>query len=485
MLRASVFAAYGAVSLHAVAIALALADHRMAFDELTQWLATRSAATPVAVLETTALHGRPPLYHVVLWPFAQSSASPATAKWLILLLGILAAGAIGRFSVQSASPLLLLLANPFLSICYFGMVRDYSLMALLAVMTSVFLSQEKCTRASVTASLLALVNLFGIMLALASAARLITSRPRKRSHNSLAFWLSPSAIVASSLMALYLSRPRHGGQDVLYGWDLGVGWSQRTRRALLSFIGETVTGTTADPSRQFTRSEIFWVLVIAFVVGSIVVMSLLIHRPTSSFLVCGLVLGIGNALFGYSQHWWHWGYFHVLLASGLIQLYSPSIQCTSWQRRLRFISLALFTFLGVVSLLISPMRDFFFSEPPQTRAREVAEVVRVRCPSPCVVVASNELAGDSLSAELGGRPLYYPVRSSFGTYAFLRSPNMDTEISWNELQRAASSFGDVLIVAQINAVSGEIPDDVRELVRFDDALNAWGRYVLYERVISP
>jgi hypothetical protein len=466
---------------HLAVVAFVLFQRRLGLDELMHWLATRSASSPLQLLETTKYHGRPPLFHLLIWPLVRTFPAPDAIKVAILILALMTSGLLLRFARQiNSAKVLLLLFTPFMSIGYFGMTREYALMTLLAVICATTSPVTSPTMFLLAAAGLALTNVFGIMLSVAFMAYYGAHLLESSSDASIRTRrVAPFLVVSSIAIGLWLSRPRQEGQKLLgtqSGYD---SWDLHLRRAVLSFLGETMTGRNQDPTRAIRLDEVLFFCGVVVVVSIVAAVSALVSTPVLIFLVTGLALGTTNAVLGYSRHWWHWGYFYVVVTVSLVFIIDVTSRATHQLSRAIGTLVIAFSFLSFLTLPLLPMTKYLTSERPDTRAKDVATWIELNCQLPCIPVVSSELPGGSVSAELGGRELFYVNRQDFGTYALLTRTNMVTEVTWDQIVTATRRFSSFTVIVQSEAVSGTAPSQLEEVARFEDALNPWGRYLIY------
>lgn len=162
-----------------------------------------------------------------------------------------------------------------------------------------------------------------------------------------------------------------------------------------------MTGRSQDPARRIDFYEIALLLLTLVVVILVAAAAWRHGRRPVIFLMTAVLLGVANALLGYSQHWWHWGYFHVVLVMTLLMIRASDSDFRRRPNSLPKLAIVSFSLLSLAAIPWLPMTDFLFSDPPHTRAKEVATWIEVNCPEPCVPIVSSELPGDSVSAELG------------------------------------------------------------------------------------
>jgi hypothetical protein len=152
--------------VHLALVAFLLSQHELWRDELQAWSIADSSRNPLTVIANTRLEGRPPLWHLLIWPITQITNNP---NWMNLLTFFIGALASWLWIRNVRLPIFLRIAFLFgfhLTGGYLAHAREYVLLFLL--LTVALISAQKHGfgwRTTAATGALAMVNLFGLLMA--------------------------------------------------------------------------------------------------------------------------------------------------------------------------------------------------------------------------------------------------------------------------------------------------------------------------------
>ena len=166
----------GLTAVYALLLASGLFHHEMWRDELQAWLLARDSTSPADLLANLKYGGHPALWHLLLMPLTQLTASPVAMQVLHLVIASTTVFLVARFGpfnrLQSA-----LFAFGYFPLYEYGVIsRSYALSLLLVVIACIFLRDRwrrpvrlgaalfLLSHTSVHGAILALALIFGLVL---------------------------------------------------------------------------------------------------------------------------------------------------------------------------------------------------------------------------------------------------------------------------------------------------------------------------------
>jgi hypothetical protein len=434
--RESVFA-LGTVSLFLVLGIVGVNAHAMWRDETFPWLMARDSSSLVDWYHTIRYDAHLPFWHAVLRLLTRFSQKCQAMQWLHLALATLSAWLFARFSPFTKMQRFLFCFGYFPLYEYCIIVREYVCMMLLMFGFCVACRwrSRSYLPVSILLSLLASINIYGMLIAWCLALSLLAERIIYRDVAGLWKHKSSDWVVSAALLLLISAGGIVYTITMPHDSLVRVAWSH-------SFSGHQLRSALANPFRAYVpipfaflyRPYFDWgsnflldgfpklLPVVIFISLTFVVLSIVTLWRTPIALLCYLA---GTLLFAASQALIsvsalrHWGLYFILFLTSvwLGRLLPtgkdrPQTGPMDWRTRLcsRFVTflLALQVLPGLYAWGVSLVQPFSSSE---AAALYVQENGLMTLP----IVGSLEPLVSPVTAYLG-RTIFYPDTSRLGSY---------------------------------------------------------------------
>lgn len=426
------------IGVPAVYLALVLptlASHAFWFDEAQSWLISKESRSLPDLLSILRLEGHPPLWYLILWPFAHSFSSPEWMKIPTALLTATSAIMLPRVRGLRRMEQLLILGGFTMVLGYSTVSRSYILgVALTILYLWVATVRPNTTLELVIVSLLVLTHAAFAVLA---GALFWTSLARRQKENldsgTLAWhsWFLVALVPLLTLgVALLVINPEaYGMRQVLHLHDV---WG--------SLPGAFLPASLATLDFSSTLVSAVWASAVALATVLLVLLMIDLARSVTGrpFSLVVIILLI-NAAVGYGREWWHLGIIYWALIPGVVLSRSNDLRPTDAAPGLRYICFRpLLAFPVAASLL---WWTSSVSSLPFSPERQAAEIIRSVCPSGCPLVTDDY--GTTVSAYLGGPPVYQLHDRASRTFQVHDSSILAKHpITWDALRKALSVRGD-------------------------------------------
>ena len=423
--------------LYAAALTVQLSDHAFWRDEVQAWLIARASSSPLELRANLRFEGHPPLWHLVLWPFARASSNPELMKVVTFAVGS-AFGAV--ISLGRAVPPLLrpVLLAGFLPIFGYGVLsRPYLLGLLLAFSYLEVLHRSEprdVGRLSLRLTLLVLLSLTHLLFAVVAGSLLLGEilelRGRRGELRSSAVRIGAGGVVMILLAAIFL--PDRSAASI----PPPVDFDQIGLRAVLLRLLDT-GGVLPAPGAM--------PLLALFAAIVLIVCSIIVSPRRAGPMLLGVVLLLINRLVGYGGLWWHVGVttFAVVILALLSLVPDPRRDAPWMPTPFARSTVVLLTLLLLMGQVVDAQRWFTDdrSTLPYSSGREAAEIVRSWCVSECPVVVDWSPAGATVSAYLGAQPVHRLNDRREGTFALWDAEHETGTVSWDALRDAMAERG--------------------------------------------
>jgi len=444
--------------LHTLIVAVLMWNHEPWRDELQAWSIAMASGNPLDLLPNTRLEGRPPGWQLLLWPFAQVITSVRMMQIVTLVVGSVAAWWWLRRSALDWRLKAVVLFGFLFTGGYLVHSRDYVLSFLVLVAaTGVYEKRGASMRLALVLCALAWVNAFSLAMAAAFfAAAWLPEVAAWRSKTEIA----RSKLFESALLcigwfatAAYLTYPTDENQFRVGGYR-GFG-----RALTKSFIPLDYDYAWLQRIDDFLAAALL---------VSVLVWAWSRSRATFIFVAFTLALLLYNLTYGYGDYWWHFGnaYMVVFVATCLpvrrgslrVDDGGASLPVGGVDRALRLVGiggLVVMSLLNLAATRYGAGRDVYASRPYSMTAAAAAQLREI-C-GDCTIIVDWDAIGAGISAQLGGRELYYLNRSEFGTFA--KFSNKNTAPTWNDGLVAMERFEKPLLI-QTAFMSGPAPQSL-------------------------
>jgi hypothetical protein len=428
------------------------------FDELQAWTIARASRTPLDLVYNTAYEGRMPVWHLVLW-CAQRISTDLVVLRLVTLglaipLGVLVA-TLPRLGVGTRALLLAgfpgLVGLPTFS-------RDYVLVVILALGATHLAIRRRHGSLTVVLTVLAMVNLFGLMTAgaLTTARLLDMLRGRRSGHTTRGqiIVLAGMPLAAAAVSAWRIAPPSDSSM-----WR--PTWSSfRPRDAALAAIDGWGAVVAPLGSATWTR-----------VVGSLVLIAVGVAATRMGVAMVGgiallVLLTMTNAVWGYFAGWWQAQQLWI----GLVALLTVGVGVA--QMRGRGLAARLIMILAMLQLVphfTERGRQAWTGLSSQHAVMQPSEVVRIAeraCAPPCVLFTTYDLPEATLVAAHLGRPVLALNRGEAVWFASYSSQVRTTgdAIAWRDITKEMSRHEHAFAIlgrSRWDDPNDPLPDEVR------------------------
>ena len=429
--------------LHTAMVAVLMWFHEPWRDELQAWSIAMASDNPLDLLANTRLEGRPPGWQLLLWPFAQLVTSTRTLQIITLVVGSVAAWWWLRRSALHWRVKAVVLFGFLFTGGYLLHSRDYVLSFLMLVAaTAVHQRRGAGVRLALVLCGLAWVNAFS--LAMAAAFFVAVWLPQLLTWRRLA--TARRAEVVGSLVAVcawfawsaYLTYPTDDNQ-------FGVGRYKGFGTAL---------------TKSFIPLDYEWawlqridnVLAGALLVGALV-WAWQWSRTAFTFVLLSMAMLLYNLTYGYGDYWWHFGNAYIVVF--VATCFARERTTTGALRRIGVGSLIVLAVLNLAASRFGAGRDVYSSRT-YSMTLPAAQQLREIC-NDCTIIVDWDAIGAGISAQLGGRELYYLNRGEFGTFA--KFSNKNTAPTWEDGLAAMARFDRPLLI-QTAFMSGPAPSEI-------------------------
>ena len=426
--------------LHTLLVGVLIWRHEPWRDELQAWSIALASKNPLDLFPNTRLEGRPPGWQILLWPFAQATSSPRMMQLVAFVIGSIAAWWwLRRTSLHWRVKALMLFGFLFTG-GYLVHARDYvlSLLVLVAA-TAVYERRGAGLHLAAVLCVLSFVNAFSLAMAAAFVA---------------AVWLP------EILRLLQADRQRRlevlGGLLLCAGWFAWAGYltypssENQFQVGKYKGFGRALTQSVINVD----YSNVFMQRVDNFIALALMIAALMymwMHsRVAFAFVGLSLSMLMYNLTYGYGDYWWHFGNAFIVIAVGTCfprRIAEPSQQLgTSGVKRV-------VQFVGVMGVTLIALVNFaanwygagkdVYSSRPYSMTAAAASQLREICDG-CTIIVDWDAIGAGISAQLGGREIYYLNRSEFGTFAKFSNKNIAP--TWDDAIAAMARFDKPLLV---------------------------------------
>lgn len=439
--------------LYVAALSVQVVDHAFWRDEVQAWLIARASSNPIELRANLRFEGHPPLWHLILWPFARASSNPELMKVVTLAVGS-AFGtlvALGRAVPPILRPVLL---AGFLPIFGYGVLsRPYLLGVLLAFAYLEVLHRSEprdVGRLSLRLTLLVLLSLTHLLFAVIAGALLLGEilelRRQQDGRRGRAVRVAAGGATMLALAVLFF--PDRSGAFIPPPIDPGrIG----TRALLLRLVE---AGGPLPILASSTRLSLAVLLLLVMVAG-------LLSPTRSGPMLLGVLLLLMNRLVGYGPGWWHIGVTTFALILLVLLALAPQARHENGSRPTILARYALT--LLMLPLLIGQVGDSqtWFSdarsELPYSSGKEAAVIISSWCEASCPIVVDSSPAGATVSAYLGAQPVYRLDDRREGTFALWDSEYGAGTVSWDALRQVMEERGPhtLGVVSQLREPPGD------------------------------
>ena len=437
--------------VHTVLVAVLIWHHEPWRDELQAWSIAGASKTPFDVFANTRLEGRPPGWQLLLWPFAQLTSSPRMMQVVAFVVGAVAVWWWLRIASLDWRLKAVVLFGFYFTGGYIVHARDYVLSFLvLTAAVAVYARRGVSLRLAGVLCVLAFVNAFSLAMAAAFVAAawlpelfgLLRSDARRR----LLVVGSLAVCTAWFGWAAYLTYPTADNQ-------FGVGQYKGFGRALTrSFIPLNYETAWLQRIDNFVAGALL-VAVLAFAWSR--------SRVAFTFVLLSMAMLLYNLTYGYGDYWWHFG-------SSAFVTFAAACFPQGERRPVRGSHLvanpvANFGMVGLVVLALVNLAATRFGAGPEvytTRPYSMtlpaAQQIQELCPD-CTIIVDWDAIGAGISAQLGGRELYYLNRGEFGTFAKFSNKNIAP--TWEDGLEALARFDRPLLIQTV-FMTGPPPNEL-------------------------
>jgi hypothetical protein len=438
--------------LHTLIVAVLIWNHEPWRDELQAWSIAMASGNPLDLLPNTRLEGRPPGWQLLLWPFAQISTSVRMMQLVTLVVGSIAAWWWLRRSVLDWRLKAVVLFGFLFTGGYLVHSRDYVLSFLMLVAaTAVYEKRGASVQLALVLCALAWVNAFSLAMAAAFFAAVWVPevvRWRGKSDQQRAA-LVEALVLCFGWFAwsAYLTYPTQDNQ-------FQVGQYRGFGRALArSFVPLNYDYAWLERIDDFIGVTLL-VLVLAWAWQH--------SRIAFAFVTMSFALLLYNLTYGYGDYWWHFGnaFMVVFVATCFPQRAQQLINegdshlggVTRVVRTAGMAGLIVLATINVAATRYGAGRTVHSSRP-YSMITPAAQQLREICDD-CTIIVDWDAIGAGISAQLGGRELYYLNRSEFGTFA--KFSNKNTAPTWEDGLAAMARFEKPVLI-QTAFMSGAAP----------------------------
>ena len=433
--------------VHTVLVAVLIWNHEPWRDELQAWSIAGASSTPLDIFTNTRLEGRPPGWQLLLWPFAQLTTSPRMMQFVAFVVGAVAVWWWLRIAALDWRLKAVVIFGFYFTGGYIVHARDYvlSFMVLMAAV-AVYTRRGVGFHLACVLCVLAFVNAFSLAMAAAFVAAawlpelfgLLHSSARKR----LMVVGSLAICVAWFAWAAYLTYPTAENQ---FGVGRYKGFGRALTRSFIPLDYETAWFQRID---DFVAGGLL-VAVLAFAWSR--------SRVAFIFVTLSMAMLLYNLTYGYGDYWWHFG------NAAFVTFAAACFPASNRRQLPRSQIIANFGMAGIVVIALvnltatrfGPGREVHSSRP-YSLSLPAAQQIRELCPD-CTIIVDWDAVGAGISAQLGGKELYYLNRGEFGTFA--KFSNKNTVPTWEDGLAALARFDRPLLI-QTLFMSGPPPNDL-------------------------
>jgi len=444
--------------LHTLNVAVLIWNHEPWRDELQAWSIAMASGNPLDLLPNTRLEGRPPGWQLLLWPFAQITTSVRMLQAVTLIVGSVAAWLWLRRCALGWWLKALVLFGFLFTGGYLVHSRDYVLSFLVLVAaTAVYERRGASMRLAIVLCALAWVNAFS--LAMAAAFFAAAWLPE------LAAWRKQTEAARNALFQSAL---------LCFGWFATAAYltyptdENQFRVGVYRGFGRSLTKSFIPLDYDYA-----WLQRIDDVLATALLVSVLAwawarSRVAFMFVAFTFALLLYNLTYGYGDYWWHFGnaYMVAFVATCMPmrvgerrESESEATQPVGGIRRVLggvgFAGLVVMSLLNLAATRYGAGRDVYSSRP-YSMTTAAASQLREVC-GDCTIIVDWDAIGAGISAQLGGRELYYLNRNEFGTFA--KFSNKNTAPSWEDGLAALARFEKPVLI-QTAFMSGPTPQSL-------------------------
>ena len=371
--------------------------HKMWRDELQAWLISKESNSLRDFIANSRFEGRSPLYHFLISPISHMTDNP---EWLKIFTFIMVIGIsyliIYKIDIDFFVKILILTGFLFTA-GYSSISRDYIVIVFLSlILLTRYFSKQYSFLDTFLLSVLALINVFGLILSLFWII-LHSSQIIKKSigHAFLLF----VTILTSAFFILPESENTFQLTKILT-------ISQVPNEVIL-IIFDTLTFRAS----YFAETNWIYIPTILWTIIFITLIALSDKKLLLAFSVSSSLL-IGVYLFTPGNFWWHKGMLTIVILITSLILYLKR-QKNSLHLATKFV-VCLFLLLQVAANFSSQVNGMFSKD--YSNARETAYFLKQECNSRCDYIANAEYAATPISAYLGGQVFYAFDKQRFSNF---------------------------------------------------------------------
>lgn len=418
-----------------------LHSHSFWFDEAQAWLIAKESKSLPELIQHLRFEGHPPLWYLILWPFAHVFNSP---EWMKVPNGLLTGSVafmLPRLRSLTRVEHLLIFGGFTMLVGYSTISRSYILgVALTVLYLLVRMEGRSLTTEMLVVTLLVITHL---LFALIAGAFFISSIDSRRgsgtSERTRWTWHERSATVAASVTAGFVAwlvwNPNAVGLHLLSHLNVSAISRYPVAAAFLPVSYATMPHLLDD-------GPAVWVLLLAVV--SVLLLSLAgalaIDRRSApmAWAACALLL---NSSLGYGHEWWHMGVLPWALIAGVALSRTSREPVDVQDRGLEDLRRGAFRMLLVFPVAASTL---WFASPlntlPYSSERQAAQIVSSACSDGCEIVTDGRAA--TVSAYLGGTRILELESADFRTFATHDARLDDSNpATWDALRQQLESLG--------------------------------------------
>lgn len=442
------------------------------FDELQAWGIARASRTPLDLIYNTAYEGRFPLWHFMLWLGQRISTDLAALHVISFVLALILGALVLTLPTVAVPVRLALLAGAPMLVGLTTLSRDYAVMAILALAATRHIMRRSWTRTALLISLLALVNLFGLMtgiaLGLVMVIRATESTEVGRARVRTVLTISALPIVAGVVSAIRIAPPADSSLWRSTWSSFRIGDAART--ALDGW------GAVLSPLDNLGLSRFGTLTVLALVVR----LAMSADVAAQSGLVVFTIITTTNFIWGYFAGWWHAQQLWV----GLVGLVLTS--AVTSRRKVRGGHNAVLLVLAILQFAPhwTSVGDALWSRLPTSNVANASEDAARRCNQRCTIVADTDLPTATLVAAHLDREIVAANRAApvrFATY----DSEFRIRTTWSDVVASLRAHHPAIAVvgnAQQALFDDLPPPSLRVLARFDEPTSSHDAYLVVELV---
>lgn len=450
------------IGTYLIFLTLNLREHELWRDELQAWLIAKVSSNPLDVISNVRYEGRPPLWHEILWILSRLNESPDSMKILNFILISSSVILISRIKNINSILFAGLIYGFYFAYGYSTVSRDYTLILFLVSILVYLESNNRNNLAKISACFLLFTNIFGLMF---SIGYLTLCKYRSvRIRWKLVDTVESFSFLILTISAIFLVIPPSDSNIFAKPSLSSISNFSETqfRRAFSAF---------AMPFLPFHEPNDLSKIAI---VSVIFITCFFLSLQAKVFIVPIIIMLLINGLFGYDFYWWHKG---VFLLAFLFALYLTNLEANKFSRGKAFKTIvSLIVAFQLLGTVFGNGKDFR-SSTPYSNSKSAAEFVYSVCSKDCVLVSDNSIYSSSISAYLGGKPIYSLPEKDFVTYK--KWKEFRGEVSWNALVKALEKYPKSLAIISTLDLSKK-PEELVLLKYFSSSV--WGdNYAIYKR----